>query len=497
MRPMPARFIAAILLAASCLAAAAAHAQSNFGQLPPRRGDPANGAVNEPAFRTPNLTNAGDRTLDRGPNYTADSRSGWGRRDGRDDPPPERDGGDPRSSDLRGRSGALRISRGPGTLPNDYGQVWREYDISPYTARANQPKAEQNIVDWVLRETGTELWFSEPLGILCADRRSLRVYHTPEVQRVVEDVVARFIEIPPDSSALGLRVVTISTPNWRARALPLMKPVDVQSPGVDAWLISRENASLLFADLQRRADFREIGSPNIQVQHAQTQLLGRTRPRQYARTLRIRGDIYPGYEVVPGQLEEGYSLQVSPLMSLDGQTVDAVIKCSVDQVEKLVPVSVDVPVGGQTQRVQLQVPQLVSWRLHERFRWPADQVLLLSCGLVASPTPDAAAAASPLGLSMPMLSGSPRSDALLFVDCRGRAVQQLFWDRPGPANNTPGTAGLTPPTSVLTPNPLSGVYGPSPQPAAPQIGAPQTGSPSGIFSGVPNTGITPNYRGRY
>jgi hypothetical protein len=470
-------------------AATLAHAQSNFGQLPPRRGDPTANAGGDPAFRNPNITNTGDRVPAGPPSYTADSRSGWGRRDerdGRNEPVNDRASVDSRSLDTRNGSGSLRINRGPGTLPNDYGQVWREYDISPYTARTDQPKVEQTIVDWVLRETGTELWFSEPLGILCADRRSLRVYHTPEVQRVVEDVVARFVEIPPDSNALGLRVVTISTPNWRARALPLMKPVDVQSPGVDAWLLTRENASLLLADLQRRADFREIGSPNLQVQHAQTQLLTRTRPRQYARTLRLRSDIYPGYEIVPGQLDEGYTLQVSPLMSLDGSTVDAVIKCSVDQVEKMVPVSVDVPAGGQTQRAQLQVPQLVSWRLHERFRWPADQVLLLSCGLVASPTPDAAAAAAPLGLSMPMFGGSPRSDALLFVDCRGRAAQQLFWDPPGIGRNPSGAVGLTPPTSVLTPNPFSG-----------GLGNGATANPSGIFSGVPNTGITPNYRGRY
>lgn len=469
------------------MATSIAFAQSNFGQLPPRRGDPTVNQGGDAGGRAPGITNTGDRDVGGVPNYTADSRSGWGRRDARDDQPNDRFSVDPRGSESRNRNGSLRINRGPGTLPNDYGQVWREYDISPYTSRTDQPKAEQNIVDWVLRETGTELWFSEPLGILCAERRSLRVYHTPEVQRVVEDVVARFVEVSPDASALGLRVVTISTPNWRARALPLMKAVDVQSPGVDAWLLTRENASLLLADLQRRADFREIGSPNLQVQHAQTQLLSRTRPRQYARTLRLRSDIYPGYEVVPGQLDEGYTLQVSPLMALDGRTVDAVIKCSVDQVEKMVPVSVDLPSGGQNQRVQLQVPQLVSWRLHERFRWPADQVLLLSCGLVASPTPDAAAASAPLGFSMPMFGGSPRSDALLFVDCRGRAAQQLFWDQPASGNNTTGTAGLTPPTSVLTPAPFNG-----------SLSNPAAGNnPSGVFSGVPNTGITPNYRGRY
>src|SRR6187401_3512750 len=63
----------------------------------------------------------------------------------------------------------LKVTKGQGVLPNDYGQVWREYDISPYTLRVRDvTKPEQAVIDWVLRETGTEVWFSEPLGILNA-----------------------------------------------------------------------------------------------------------------------------------------------------------------------------------------------------------------------------------------------------------------------------------------------------------------------------------------
>ena len=64
------------------------------------------------------------------------------------------------------RSG-LKITKGAGVLPNEHGQVWREYDISPYTQRVRDvDKPEQAVIDWILRETGTEVWFAEPLGIL-------------------------------------------------------------------------------------------------------------------------------------------------------------------------------------------------------------------------------------------------------------------------------------------------------------------------------------------
>src|SRR5205814_1898207 len=81
------------------------------------------------------------------------------------------------------RAAIAKVTAGSGTLPNDAGQVWREYDITPYTTRvASTNRPEQALVDWILRETGYETWHGEPLGILSANSRTLRVYHTPQVQ---------------------------------------------------------------------------------------------------------------------------------------------------------------------------------------------------------------------------------------------------------------------------------------------------------------------------
>ena len=38
-----------------------------------------------------------------------------------------------------------------------------------------------------MRETGYEAWHSDPVGVLSASQRSLRVYHTPQMQAVVMD----------------------------------------------------------------------------------------------------------------------------------------------------------------------------------------------------------------------------------------------------------------------------------------------------------------------
>lgn len=317
------------------------------------------------------------------------------------------------------RQSRLRVTSGNAQLPNDAGQVWREYDLTPYTSRlADAEKPEQAIVDWILRETGTEVWFSEPLGILSADRTTLRVYHTAEMQQLVSEVVERVVDSQAESHSLSLRLVTVGSPNWRAKAYPLLKSVSVQSPGIEAWLVSKENAAFLLADLSRRSDFREHNSPNLAIASGQSHTISRSRPRNYIRSVRARDGVIPGFDSDSVQLEEGYSLQISPLYSLDLKTVDAVVKCQVNQVEKLIPVTIELPaLGGQKQRTQIQVPQMVSWQLNERFRWPTDQVLLLSCGVVAAPAPETAGAAAFVNA---LTTTSGRADALLFIDCQGR-----------------------------------------------------------------------------
>ena len=97
------------------------------------------------------------------------------------------------------------------------------------------------------------------------------------------------------------------------------------------------------------------------------------------------------------------------------------MKLRLNQVEKMLPVKLDLPTTvAPNQRVQVDVPQMTSSNLHERFRWPTDKVLLLSMGVVATPGPtkdnpvtDAVTDA------VPMLKTPPRADALLFVESAG------------------------------------------------------------------------------
>ncbi len=316
----------------------------------------------------------------------------------------------------------------PVGLPNDAGQVWRTYDLRPYTSLVSNVKhPEQAVVDWILRETGPKVWFRAPLGVLNADRDQLRVYHTPQMQELVAGVVDKLVRSRGQAYVFQLRLVTVNSPNWRSQALPVMRSIPMKTPGVDAWIVSKENAALLLAGLSKRIDFRNQNSPKVVLANGQTARLSKRQPKNYVRTIDFQAS--GGPSVQTAQIEEGYDMDFSALVAPDEKTIDIVIELAVDQVEKFLPVGIDVPTAtGTTQRLEIQVPQLVSWRLKERFRWPADHVLLLSCGVIAAPGPNQAQLFG-VGIPNPFVNAAPRTDALLFIEFKGRPSDALLGTR--------------------------------------------------------------------
>jgi hypothetical protein len=329
------------------------------------------------------------------------------------------------ASNSEKKSAVTRVTKGTGTLPNKHGQIWREYDISPYTVRVTTTKrAEQAIVDWILLETGYEAWHGEPLGILSATSRTLRVYHTPEMQKTVGDLVDRFVANQGESTSFSLRVATVDHPNWRSKAQRLMRPVSVQTPGVNAWLLQREDAAILLAELKRRGDYRVHSSPHMLINNGQPTVVSATRKRTYTSNVALKTGVWPGFEVTQGEIHEGFSLEFAPLLSVDRRYIDAIIKCDIDQVEKMVPVMIDVPTAvAPRQRTKIEVPQLTHLRFEERFRWPSDQVLLVDMGMVALPVPVDAKPLVP-GLGIPLGATPRRADLLVIVEAKGLATDQ-------------------------------------------------------------------------
>lgn len=323
-----------------------------------------------------------------------------------------------------------------GELPRDANQIYVEYNLAPYTQYLKTVDGpEVAVLDWILRETGgNDVWFRKPFGFMSAGRSKISVYHTPEIQKLVKGMVERFVQGPTDAQMLRLRLMTVANPNWRSRALPLIQDFAVKSPGVQGWLVTKENAAVLTSLLRARTDSKELQNLSLPIHNGQIERLEQTKRRNYVKTIRQATTVWPPYEPEIGELKEGYELQISPLLDSNGM-IDCVVKASIDQVDRLVPVGVELPLpNGQAHRTRIEVPQVVSWRLDERFRWDQKMVLVLSCGVIASPD---RSSSSPL-LNLDRLVGNTpgRADALLFIEYAGRAAAGL--DTPRVANPNVG-----------------------------------------------------------
>lgn len=390
----------------------------------------------------------------------------------------------PLAASFTGRASIARVSTGNGTLPNDGGQVWREYDIRPYTLRAGSgPRPEQTIVDWILRQTGYEAWHSDPLGILSATHTTLRVYHTPEMQAVVSEMVDRFVNPAAQSQTFSLRVVSLTSPSWRAKYLKIMHALPVQSQGMQAWLLTKEDASLLFADLRRRSDFREFSSPAELVLNGQSSVVSTVHPHGYTGAITLHPEqLHPGFEPQVLQFDEGFSIGFNPLLSLDLQSADAMVKCDVDQLERVVAATVDVPTPiAPRQHSEIEVPQSASYRIRERFHWPVNQVLMVSFGIIAAPLESEPA------IRLSLNPGPPRAELIVFIEHRGPAASPLATAVPNAAiPNAVAPAAVPAYTAV----PI----------AAPPLAGPPPQAPAAVSPFAPLTdrrGTDPFYRSPY
>src|SRR5262249_41373727 len=155
-------------------------------------------------------------------------------------------------------------------------------------------------------------------------------------------------------------------------------------------------------------------SPHLLVQNGQATVVAASRPRSYIKDVILKAEAWPGFQPEMAQIDEGFSIEFKPLLSLDGKSIDAVVKCNIDQLEKLNSVMLDVPTpAAPRQRTEIQVPQMNTIHFAEKFHWPTEMVLLIGFGVVPPPTP-----AEP-GVKIPLISQSDRADLLLFVENRG------------------------------------------------------------------------------
>jgi hypothetical protein len=304
---------------------------------------------------------------------------------------------------------ALRAIAADGQIPATAGQVWKTYDIAAYVSQAGAG-SQRHVVDWILQDTGYPAWHGESPASLSADAQTLSCFHGPEMQARVEEIVARFVADAATPHRFSVRVLGLDGPGWRAEARPALVAIPTATPGVQAWIAPRETAAAVLARLRSRSDCHELPTGPVLAANGLPATLSGGRTQPYVQDIAPRPDAWPGWQMQSSTCDEGLAIDIQPLLTRDRTAVEAVVRCRIDQLEKLAQVSLAAPVNQQ--RVQVEVPQVAAVRVGERFRWPANQTLFIGLGLVPWPVPAQNVAA------VALLTDDKRCDVVIVVEPR-------------------------------------------------------------------------------
>jgi hypothetical protein len=89
-----------------------------------------------------------------------------------------------------------------------------------------------------------------------------------------------------------------------------------------------------------------------------------------------------GYQPKAEQIEEGVTLRLSPLLTFEGDTLDAAIDLSSATVKSLHRTRVIAPREIGPTEMTIDVPEVAESRLNQTVKgWPVGQTLLISAGI--------------------------------------------------------------------------------------------------------------------
>ncbi|MGC4007338.1 MAG: hypothetical protein QM811_31115 [Pirellulales bacterium] len=159
---------------------------------------------------------------------------------------------------------------------------------------------------------------------------------------MVNEIVDRFVNPDTAGDTYGVRMISIDSPAWRTRAAGILKPLAAQTPGVQTWVVAKEDAAILVGELRKRTDYKEHGNPRLTAVQGQTLKTQSLRSRNFTQGFQAGLEVYRGPLPLTMKMQEGCSLEFTPLASVDGKTVDAMVRCDIDQIEKVHAVSTDV-----------------------------------------------------------------------------------------------------------------------------------------------------------
>ncbi|MDO4571217.1 MAG: hypothetical protein Q4D38_12590 [Planctomycetia bacterium] len=300
------------------------------------------------------------------------------------------------------------------SIPAEHGQIWKKYNILPYTSRVTNSATPQRAVqDWILLETGFDIWHAEIPAMLNVAPDCVNVYHTPEVQKQIEGVIARFVNVDPMVHQFRVSVFSVGSPLWRQKIPAGVEPIRSESLGSQAWVVLPDALRSLLEIFRAQHDFVNHTAETRLLPNGQPMRIYLARQREYTRDVfsPVGSGKPPQPELV--RFDDGFGVEVMPLVSIDGLYADAQIKMHVNHLDRVISMRI-VPLGsvGKVQSEEIETPVVGQFRFRERYQWSLENSLLVSVGI----TPPLTSAGSVSGLNL--LNSTKRVETLVLIEYR-------------------------------------------------------------------------------
>jgi hypothetical protein len=271
-------------------------------------------------------------------------------------------------------------------LSPEPGFEWRRYPITRYTKVVNslstQTTPQKAIIDWIFKRTGISEWHGEKSAVLSASRTELRAYNSPEILKQVDEVVERFTNATEDVLSVRVQFVAAVDTRWRYTVHQRLTYVGSGPHGQQIWTMRMDDAAFVLSQMQMQQGFRKITDQRLEMVNGQTLTIKTAEPRSFAGGLQRDGGIGMGFQTKADKIEEGITLRLSPLLTFDGDALDAMIDLSVNTVRSLHRTRVIAPREVGPTEMAVDVPESSQTHLDQTVKnWPLGQTLLISAGI--------------------------------------------------------------------------------------------------------------------
>ncbi len=273
----------------------------------------------------------------------------------------------------------------PDNFKGEVGHSWKNFDISNYAIAAatpDNPKPQNSIVEWIFRRTGSTIWHGEKIAVLSAGKSQIRAYHHPKVLKVVQEYVERFTRATADTLSVRVRFVAAQDTRWRYAVHGRLKRIGTGPQGQQLWTISADDANLIRAQMMLYQGFKLLADRTFKMLNGQTTTMETADVVDFMASTQSEGASGVGAQPRTDQLKEGAFLRFSPLLTYDGDAVDAAIDFRATTVKRLIRTKVLAKRDVGPADVNIDVPEVVETRLNRTVEnWTLGQTLVISAGI--------------------------------------------------------------------------------------------------------------------